>query len=107
GGGRRRRRSDGHRSLRRVPAWLPLRPPPHSVRRGGGSRCSHPRPRVVRNTPVMTERPTPALDPQAVLLVEHGIRDTIARYAHHVDDGEFEALSRLFTADGEFIIDRF
>ena len=55
----------------------------------------------------MTERPTPAWDPQAVLLAEHGIRDTIARYAHHVDDGEFEALSRLFTADGEFTIDRF
>lgn len=55
----------------------------------------------------MTERPTPAVDPHAVPLAEHGILDTIARYAHHVDDGEFEALSRLFTADGEFTIDRF
>lgn len=55
----------------------------------------------------MIDRPNSAFDPQAILLAEHGIRDTIARYAHHVDDGEFEALSRLFTADGEFIIDRF
>jgi len=42
-----------------------------------------------------------------VVVAEHGIRDTIHRYAHHVDDGRFVDLSELFTHDGEFIIDRF
>jgi hypothetical protein len=41
------------------------------------------------------------------MLAEAGVRDTIARYAHHVDDGEFVALSELFVADGELMIDRF
>lgn len=35
------------------------------------------------------------------------IRQTISCYAHHVDDGHFEALSQLFTADGTLVIDRF
>jgi 3-phenylpropionate/cinnamic acid dioxygenase small subunit len=54
----------------------------------------------------MTERDAISTDPTAIA-AELGIRDTIARYAHHVDDGDFEALADLFTEDGEFVIDRF
>lgn len=39
------------------------------------------------------------------MLAETGVRTTIAQYAHHVDDGEFVALSELFVEDGEFMID--
>ena len=49
----------------------------------------------------------PTEDAVRWMLAEAGVRDTVARYAHHVDDGEFVELSELFVVDGEFLIDRF
>lgn len=34
------------------------------------------------------------------LEAREGIRETIARYAHHADSGRFDELASLFTADG-------
>lgn len=61
------------------------------------------RPTVTVTSP-MTDDPQMS-DPIRDATVEAGVRDTIARYAHHVDDERFVEFSELFTPDGELVIE--
>jgi 3-phenylpropionate/cinnamic acid dioxygenase small subunit len=46
----------------------------------------------------MSDKPQDAL---ARLVAEAGIRHTLARYCHTIDDGDFDALGECFTPDAE------